>query len=272
MKLLFGSILIFLCLLPSKTWAVSESSTHTNKKVTIYYYDREPLRFKTNSDYVTGILIDINRLVFENANISFDFNKRPFKRIMEELKNPSIKGCISGIYKTSERVNEYWYSDEPLLIEKPFVVVINNEKISEIPKTPTVAEVFTSDLKLGTYSGFSYGAWFDKKMEEYNVNRRDVSYVKDIKLTKSAHLLHLLAEGRVDFVLMPYVEAKWILNHNEGISKYVSIVNVTDSPEQHSRYLVCSKSISTTEAMMINKSLGQTLESTEYKSILDKYY
>ncbi|MFY2508930.1 substrate-binding periplasmic protein [Vibrio pectenicida] len=272
MKVSFNPVLLFLLLISDTTWATSKTLSPSEQKVTIYYYDREPLRFKNDDGNVTGILIDINRLVFENAKISFEFNKRPFKRIMEELKKPDVKGCVSGVYKTTQRLEGYWYSDEPLLIEKPFVIVINNEKRPRISETVAVAEVFTSDLKLGTYSGFSYGAWFDKKMNEYNANRRNVSYVKDIKLTKSAHLLHLLAEGRVDYVLMPYLEAKWILNHNDEISKYVSIVNVSDAPEEHSRYLVCSKSISKTEATMINKSLGQAVESMEYKKILDKYY
>ncbi|MBC2714811.1 MAG: transporter substrate-binding domain-containing protein [Desulfobacteraceae bacterium] len=157
-------IILLFCIL-----CTTGRSAAMSDAISVYYYDRPPYRIKISEAEVSGIMVDITKLIFQNMGISYKFEEIPFKRLLEELKSP-IPACFPGILQTKDRKEFYLYSD-PVFKNEPLLILINSWSRKSLSEKPTIEEVLTSHLKLGVVDGYSYGSWYDEKIKQYHTNQ-----------------------------------------------------------------------------------------------------
>ncbi len=130
-------------------------------KLKILYYDRLPYYGNVNGK-VEGVLVDIAKEIFDEAGIQYEFVYTASIRVLENLKTHE-NSCALGWFKTKEREEIYSYSDDYIYQDKPYTMIINKEKINNLPKNPKMEDILRSNLVLGLVERYVYGEWMDKK-------------------------------------------------------------------------------------------------------------
>lgn len=235
----------------------------------VYYYDRPPYRIKVSETEVSGLMIDITKLVFQNAEIACTFIEIPFKRMLETLKEP-VPACFPGILRTECRNELYLFSDS-VFQNEPLMVFINRHSIDKLSKTPTMEEILTSHLKLGVVDGYSYGAWYDEKIRQYHSDYETISYGKAEWEIEVQNIAAMIMDRRVDYTFMSPVEISWIYGINPAIKASTKNVQIADAPEGNHRYIVFSKAVGQETVNQVNRAIKKVINSDEYVTIINNY-
>ena len=89
---------------------------HTNAAVaqtcqlTVGWDPWHPYTFRGPDDELTGLDIELIRLIAERAECSLDFIQVPWKRLLEELKHDRLVDVVTGASRTPEREQYALYS------------------------------------------------------------------------------------------------------------------------------------------------------------------
>ena len=130
-------------------------------KIKVFYFDRLPYYGNVNGK-PDGVLVDIAKEIFDEAGIQYEFVYTASIRVLENLKTHE-NSCALGWFKTKEREEIYSYSDDYIYQDKPYSIIINKEKINNLPKNPKMEDILRSNLVLGLVERYVYGEWMDKK-------------------------------------------------------------------------------------------------------------
>ncbi|WP_245747894.1 substrate-binding periplasmic protein [Formivibrio citricus] len=232
-------------------------------ELTIYHYERMPF-FGNNSGKEAGILIDISRMIFDQAKIRHKYVEVPVRRLLESLKEREY-ACTIGALKTTERETLYAYSDDFIYQDQPFRIIIQSEKKTLLPENPTVRQILESELRLGVIDGHVYGSWLDGSIARYKPRLQKINIGDD---TERMH--KMIAGDRIDYMFAVAEEAKYVINNNREFAEKLSIVKVADAPAGNRRYILCSKEVGGETLKKINAAIKTVKASANYKRLISQ--
>lgn len=208
-------------------------AAHEPLRVT--YLERPPY-YQTLRGKPAGFLNDIAAQVLERAGIEASFTALPAKRILDEIMVAGLNACSVGWYKTPEREAVARFS-LPLWRDPPYVALMRAETAARIGDRSSLSVFFgDTGLRLGVLDGFSYGDSIDGRIA---AEARDV-----YRMTGSQRqLARMLAEGRVDYMLIAPVEIAALLESSGLAPGDFAEVALADVPPGPTRHLICGRGV-----------------------------
>ena len=229
-------------------------------ELTVYYFERMPF-FGDRDGKAAGLLIDVSRLVLDEAGIDYRFVNVPVVRLFDSLRKPG-NSCLAGAHRTKEREAIYAYSDDFIYRDRPFRVVVNKGKRKALPERPTIRQVLQSELRLGVAEGYVYGDWLDRKIVEYQPRLQKVNIGND-----SEKMHKMIIGGRFDYQFAVAEEAQYIVTEDQEHHDHLTTVEIADAPNGNMRYLLCSKGIDSVMLKKINAAIKTVKASREYERL-----
>ncbi len=233
-----------------------------NEVITILYFERPPY-YINNSGTPEGFLIDITKLVLDEAKLKYNFSEMPSKRILDSVKHSKNKIAI-GWLKTIERELDFQFS-EPIYQDSPYKAVINLSKSDYFKPSMSLKDILALDLKVGAADGFSYGSWLDLELPK--LGTKVEKFVPGIPEKP----LKMLISNRFDYIFMAHEELSWFIKNKPSYTKYISQITITDAPLGNIRYLIFSKNFNKATVLKINEAILKVKSTSKYIDILKKY-
>lgn len=230
-------------------------------ELTVYYFERMPF-FGDRNGKPAGLLIDVSRLILDEAAVPYRFVNVPVVRLFDSLRK-SGNSCLAGAHRTKEREAIYTYSDDFIYRDRPFRVVVNKAKRKALPERPTIRQVLESELRLGVAEGYVYGDWLDRKIVEYQPKLQRVNIGND-----SEKMHKMIIGGRFDYQFAVAEEAQYIVAEDQEHSDNLTTVEIADAPNGNMRYLLCSKGIDSATMKKINAAVRTVKASREYERLV----
>ena len=230
-------------------------------RLTVYYYDRLPYYGNLNQR-PGGMLLDIARLVFDEAGVACDFEETPAKRIPENLK-ARVNACSIGWFMTREREATYTFSAEPIYQDHPFCALFNQASRSRIPANPTVKNLLQGNLQLGMIEGFAYGDWLEANVAKFGPRVEKVSIGEN-----SDNMYRMLLGGRFDYMFIGFEEATYILANNPEFSQRLGLIGVPDAPKGNLRYIMFSRGVDPGILEKVNAAIPRIRQGRRYRQII----
>ena len=242
--------LLFVISLLLSTICFAEQS----KPMDVLYFEYPP--FLSKSGGQKGIVIEITKMIFDEAKIPYTLKSVPVKRLLGMIAEGRY-ACAPGAHYTNERAQKGNYS-KPIYTDKPIAVVYQkNTPFFADPKNITIKDLFTSDLKFGLIDGFRWPASLEEKIAEFNPKiKKPTVEVKEF--------LELLRIKRLDYSFLPPEMMAWHLSENKGFSSSLNYSSV-GFPEGAKRYIYCSKAIPPHVLAAINAAIEKVMKSDSYK-------
>lgn len=134
--------------------------------ITIHYHERRPYYMNYQGD-VQGLVANPVYLIFNQADIEFQWVETPAKRQLDIIRANNSVTCAAGWFKNPER-EKFSKFTLPVYQDNPFVGVTRADNIL-LKDTETLDDVFReSRLRMLMKSGYSYGSYVDNKIRELN--------------------------------------------------------------------------------------------------------
>ena len=186
-------------------------------------FNAKPKNWLDEAGQAKGIHIDLLEEIGLRTGITFTYSLSPWKRAFVESEQG--KAAIIGFSKTSEREQNWFYSD-PLYFDE-LVFVTTKEKNFDFTGLRSI-----DGRRVGVKLGATYGDDFEKAKEE--------GHVKIVETTDRVGQLRMLVDGRVDLVLLSpgkialetvISENEWLTAHRDEFSDCVAALQA--GPELH---------------------------------------
>ncbi|MBS1228444.1 MAG: putative transporter, periplasmic substrate-binding protein [Proteobacteria bacterium] len=241
-------------------FSVSGLAAEPPAELTIFYYERMPF-YGDRDGKPAGLLIDISRLILDQAGIKYRLVNVPVIRFFESLKKPG-NSCLIGALKTKEREVIYAYSDDYIYRDQPFRIIVNKSKRKALPERPSIKQVLESELRLGVSDGYVYGDWLDRKIIEYQPKLQKINIGND-----SEKMHKMMIGGRFDYMFAVAEEARHIVSEDQEHSDNLTTVEIADAPRGNMRYLLCSKEIDSAIMQKINAAIKAVKSTPDYERL-----
>ena len=215
--------------------------------VQILYFHRPPLYIHQDGRPPTGILIELTRKILQTAKINHRFVNMPSRRILDTIERGG-NYCSPGWFKNPNR-ERYAVFSLPIYRDSPLVLLVNKDKSNLLPDEVALEKALTAGLRLGVITGFSYGAWADRIIQQIRPNLETVTAAQ-----KS--LLSMLSLGRCDLMLMNMDEANWVMRNYRHLSQLLVMKNLSDAPAANLRYLLFSLDVNPGVIKRINAAIA----------------
>lgn len=225
------------------------------RELTVYFNDRPPLYIVKGE---SGFLVEIAKLILNEAKIPYKFVDMPSNRIQENLKTGTEFSTGIGWFKNADR--ETWAQfSKPIYQDKPQVALVNRAKAGALGASVSLEGLLKSGLVLMKKDGYSFGAAIDEKVGSSGVKISSTT-------VEIPQLVKLVGLGRGDFTVLGIEEASYILKNDPEI-KDVVIVPLSDPPVGNFRYFMMSRAIDKATVDRINAAIDKVLSSPAYKSL-----
>jgi polar amino acid transport system substrate-binding protein len=211
-------------------------------------FDRPPYYRLHDGHPAGGFLLDLARAVLDRAAIAYVVREMPPSRILATFEQHNVQACTVGWFKTSERETFARFS-APIYRNKPLVVALGVTS-DACPPRPTLAQFVREKRRWGLRLGFSYGPAADAVFADLPEERVH-------RFPDAAHLLPLLAKGRVDAALIEPEEFSWLMSSNPEYAGSVRSCALADAPPGNERYIMCDASVPPEMLARIDAALGE---------------
>lgn len=207
----------------------------TNDNLITLHYNERPPYLVTTDRGVEGLTGDPATIAFEKSNIPFQWEQTPSKRQLYLLQQNSGRDCLVGWFKIPEREAFAKYT-LPIYQDEPQIALarVNNAKI---PSTGTIGGIFSSpQLTLLVKSGYSYGDFIDKKIDQYNPISMETT-------VENSAMLKIVYARHADYFLIAPEEADGLIKSSEFDLRDFKYIHFTDIPHGEQRYILCSMQV-----------------------------
>jgi uncharacterized protein (TIGR02285 family) len=229
--------------------------------VTVFYYERLPF-FGQPYSKEEGFILQIARLVLDDAKIPYHFEKIPLNRLFENLKRDGLV-CFPGMFKTPEREATYKYSGSPIYQDARPRYIIRRSDLHEFENIHTIKELLTSNKVLGVIKNYSYGKWVDQNILSYG----PPTVTAEITDDQSNFILMLLYK-RFDYFFSGGEEALYNVEHNQSTKDALAMRLLDDAPEGNIRWFIFPKTFPDKLLGRIDESIERVKKSDKYRELL----
>lgn len=227
--------------------------------VTVLFHVRPPYSQQEPDGRVTGILVDPVAAALAKAGIIAGWVEMPPARQTEEIKRGRGKWPVCGLgwFKRPERERFALFSD-PIYRDQPTIVVARKDD-PRFEDGMSLQDSFGDAARtLIVKTGYSYGEAIDTWI-------RTLQPRTETSSGTNTQLLGMIAQGRVDYVVMAPEEADDLLDSKSKLGASLQAVSLSDAPMGELRYLMCSRSTPPDLIARINDALAQTRPLTATK-------
>ncbi len=255
-KIKIPSVLLLLMLL-----CVSVSYGEDSPVLTVYYFHRPPYYEKLSDGTAGGFLVEITRMVLDDAGIDHEFEEIPPKRILMKLRKEN-DACSVGWFRTAEREEEYRFS-ESIYQDKENVFILCRKHM-QCNDPSDIAQILSSGYKLTLVDGFSYGEWYDRAIDEYSGR---VERISSIPL----NIIKMINACRTDYTMLGKEEALFILESSPELAENTEMIYIKDAPQGNHRYLLFPKQTDPELIKRVNESISRIKNEDAYRSLIKPY-
>ncbi len=216
--------------------------------ILLYYYDRAPYSMTDTQGEVSGLTATPAANAFNQAGIPFQWKKMPFKRQLVTIKHNNKRACGIGWFKNTERESFVRFTD-PIYQDKP-AVTISKKGNDALKKHRDLKSLFEDkQIKLLVKDGFSYGAYIDELISNY-----DPAIVSVVTST-NVQMLQMILSGRADYFFISEEEAEHIIVSAGYEMSQFQLQHFDDMPAGNHRYIACSRQVSPETVDLLNRAL-----------------
>ena len=217
----------------------------------LHFHERRPYYAKHN-DQVYGLVAGpVDRLLTQ-ASIDFEWIETPAGRQLDIVRDGVSPVCAVGWFKTPQRQRYAKYT-LPVYQDGKVVAVTRNDN-DNIKEDDLLERVFSDGrLKLLVKSGYSYGPYITRKMEEF----------RPWKLSTTADnvgMLEMIHDLRADYCFMSEEEAYELLVYSSLDRSAFKIIYFRDVPGGSKRYLLCSRKVDDAMMKKINGAIAHYID------------
>lgn len=219
----------------------------------------EPYQYENSQGKLTGLDIDLIRAILEGSKLNHEFVKRPWKRLLSEVKSGSIH-IAPGASKTAER-EAYANFSLPYRNEQ-IVLLVNADKKSAFNGLTNLRDFVAKGHSVGVVREYYYG-------DEYKEMSKDSTYKGNFKeVSDDNKNIQKLLENRIDAIMIDPVAAGVLIKKNEWQGKFHSPFTVysDDIFMMFSKQSVSQETIDT-----INATLDSMKQDGSHQAILNQY-
>jgi len=165
------------------------------------------------------------------------------------LQQSDAPVCSLGWFKNEDR-EQYAQFSQPVYQDHPTIGLAKIAN-SNVPDETTVGGLFQQEnLVLLTKAGYSYGAYIDKLITEYEPHRLTVT-------VENTSMLKMLAAGRVDYFFLALEEASQLIESQGLLVSDFKFVKLTDVPPGDNRYVICNQHVPKATLERVNDWLAK---------------
>ena len=242
-------------LLPAAALTAQEAAP-----VTLLVFHRPPYYILKDGKPAGGFLLTAALLVFEKAGIPVTVREMPPGRIIATLTDNKIQACGVGWFNTPQReafarVSLPLYQDQPLA-----VAVGSSARGIPTEPPPTLGDLLRTEKTWGLREGFSYGKEADQAFLQYPANR-----VK--RFSDTHHMVTLLAQGRLDALLIDPEELSWIVASQPDLGPKIRLVPLAGVPPGADRHILCSQAISPEVMARLDTAIRAIAPTQQYRDL-----
>jgi hypothetical protein len=212
------------------TYGLTGLAKAESPALTLLYYERPPFHYTGPDHKPAGILVEATERTLRQAGLSFTWEVRPPKRILNEVFDGRENTCSPGWFSTAERREKAIYSD-PMMTAGPLVGIVNEQSRT---KATTDARTTVASMDMIVVRDYlTRGSYLDRLLSDLppsHVMRRTDVNVPSMLATVTAH--------HADMAMITEEEAAWFL---PDAAPGLSIVHFADNERREERYLICSK-------------------------------
>lgn len=161
-------------------------------------------------DEPQGLTPSLVRQAFASQGVSVRFRTLPFARCMLEAERGTVVGCFNASRTAANQPLYHWHPT-PMFEEELAIFARRSPDTS-----PPMRQLGQDDLRgssVGITVGYTYPTFF---MTDPNFQRKQA--------TSDGNLLHMLAAGRVDYIVMNALPAWYRLRQEPGLQAQVQRV------------------------------------------------
>jgi uncharacterized protein (TIGR02285 family) len=239
--LLIAMFILFICSIP----------VNAQNPIQLYYYDRAPYATTDTQGEVSGLCATPAANAFKQADIPFQWKKMPFKRQLATIKHNKKLGCGIGWFKKPERESFARFTDS-IYQDKPAVVISKKGNIVLEQHRNLISLFEDKKVKLLVKDGFSYGAYVDELINDYDP--KTVSVVT----STNVQMLQMILSGRADYFFISEEEADHIILSAGYERSQFQLQHFADMPAGNRRYIACSHQVSPEIVDLLNLALTRT--------------
>lgn len=214
--------------------------------LTIAWRDKPPHQYVENG-VEKGILFDLAKRVFLEANIPARFTEEPAKRIWNNFANATHNYCSFGWYKIPERENLVQFSTV-FYRDLPHTLVVGPAAIAQVKSHKDLKTLLDDDqLRLAIVDGVSYGVALDAMLK--------TAKNKIIRSSASPMVMaRMIKANRASYMLIDREDWDYLKSKDSRLEGNIQI-DMPDMPAGIDRYIVCSRGVSIERMQSINKAL-----------------
>jgi polar amino acid transport system substrate-binding protein len=217
-------------------------------QVTILFHVRPPYAYYAPDRQVEGLLAAPVSAALAKAGVAADWMEMPPARQTEEIKRARQSVCGLGWFKRPERETFASFTD-PIYRDRPAIVVARHGDVRFVDGISLQDSFKDSARTLIVKTGYSYGAAIDDWIRTLQPRIEESSGANE-------RLLGMIAQSRVDYIIMAPEEAEDLLVSRPELSDSLRAVSLSDAPAGEARYLMCSRATPAALITQINKALA----------------
>ncbi len=206
----------------------------TQATLPLLVFNRPPYYIVRDGRPAGGFLLEAALTVLQQAGISVRVRETPPSRILAALRATEADACAVGWVRIPEREAFAWFS-LPLYHNLPLGVAVGGPR-QTAAESLRLADMGAKGWNWGLRLGFSYGPVLDAALAAIPDQRAH-------RFSDTAHMLRLLAKGRLDAVLIEPEEFAWILDQEPVLAAQVRLLPLDDAPPGPSRHIMCGPAV-----------------------------
>jgi polar amino acid transport system substrate-binding protein len=214
--------------------------------IILHYHDRKPYYF-TSADGVKGLFAEKAAVVFNKAEISFQWKNTPPSRQLEIIKQNNRMECALGWFKNPEREKYAKYTLH-IYQDKPTIALARSDN-ERVFNQMSVEQIFNNrGLKILRKDGYSYGKFIDEKISQYKP--REVPTTADnLSMLKMIHSL------RADYFFIAKEEAENLIKESSFALSDFKHINFSGMPKGNKRYIICTQMVPELTISKLNRAI-----------------
>ena len=226
-------------------------------------FNRPPYYILHDGKAAGGFLLTAALDVFNRAGIPVALQEMPPGRISATLPGNPARLCAVGWIKTPEREALARFS-LPLYHNQPVAVAVGKDRAKAMANgpPPTLDALLDLGLNWGLREGFSYGKVFDQAFARHPSNHVN-------RFSDTAHMVELVARGRLDAILIDPEELAWILAGRPDLRPRIRLAPLADAPAGAHRCIMCSPGVAPETMARLDAAIREFVASDRYRELTD---
>lgn len=226
--------------------ALLAAFSHSQQVITVHYNERYPYMYQEAGE-LKGLTAARVVAAMDAAGLNYRWVETPAARQINLIEQNSGADCAIGWFRNEQRetfaqFSQALYQDQP-------IAILTRKAHPLFRSERTLHDVLADRrLILNTKVGYSYGAFLDDLISEYNP-------VKLQSTSENLALFRQVATGRADYMFVAPEEAQAVFLLPDLSAAQFQLLTPPDMPNGENRYLMCSLNVDPRSIALFNRAM-----------------